>query len=321
MTPHAQQQLEEKIKLGQQKIVGKTILHTAPHHDDILLGYFPYALRNLVGNTNHVLYITSGANGVSDIYLAQHLNMSLQKLNLLDAATKQELKYRIREIESEKKWARVAGDRVQIKNLRAGFYDLQVDEVCAVASGQATRKGVVSLAKDENLHEIMQQDVQRVVDYLDEIQPDIITVLVDSVGIGPATHHRSQQVIMQAVARYNRSKPIEIIGYRNVWSSFSLEETSMIIPVTQDELDLVESIFQDCFVSQSSTMIFCEKNLELQNFAEQVTEIQKSQYQQVVQLLTQQDENKIIQNNGQSLTELKAKTGMIYLQNSYVKTI
>ena len=240
MTPYAQQQLEEKIKLGQQKIVGKTILHTAPHHDDILLGYFPYALRNLAGNTNHVLYITSGANGVSDIYLAQHLNMSLQKLNLLDAATKQELKYRIREVESEKKWARVAGDRVQIKNLRAGFYDKHLDS---------------------NFEQVIESDVQRVVEYLDEIQPDIITVLVDPVGIGPATHHRSQQVMMQAVARYNRSKPIEIIGYRNVWSSFSLEETSMIIPVTQDELNLVKSIFQDCFGSQSSTMIFCEKNM------------------------------------------------------------
>ena len=289
MTPHAQQ-LEEKIKLGQQKIVGKTILHTAPHHDDILLGYFPYALRNLAGNTNHVLYITSGANGVSDIYLAQYLSMSMQALNLLDAKTKQELKYRIREIESEKKWSRVAGDSVQIKNLRANFYE----------------------ASALDLEQTIESDIQRIADYFETVQPDIITVLVDPVGIGPATHHRSQQVVMQAIARYNSPKPIEIIGYRNVWSSFSLEDTDMIVPVAQDELDQVESIFRDCFVSQTTTLILNEDDFDLHNlarrslgaggFAEQVTQIQKAQCQQVMQLLAQQK------------NDLKNYAGMIFLQ-------
>ena len=291
-TQHVTQELERKIKLGQQKIVGKTILHTAPHHDDILLGYFPYALRNLEGNTNHVLYITSGANGVSDVYLAKYLSLSQKDVELLDRATKQELKYRIREDESARKWQQVAGDRVQIKNLRASFYD----------------------AIDEDYEQIVESDIQRIVDYLHVVQPDIVTVLVDPVGIGPTTHHRSQEVIMQALARYNSPKPIEIIGYRNVWSSFSLEKVDMIIPVTQDELDQMESVFQNCFTTQTSNMIFCEQDLKLKDFAEQVTQIQKAQFQQVMQLLEQQDENQIVQNDGRSLTELQAKTGIIFLQ-------
>ncbi len=62
-------------------------------------------------------------------------------------------------------------------------------------------------------------------------------------------------------------------------------------------------------------MIFCEENLELQNFAEQVTQIQKAQYQQVMQLLAQQ--------NLPIISELQAAemTGMIFLQKSFLKTI
>ncbi len=291
-TQHVTQELERKIKLGQQKIVGKTILHTAPHHDDILLGYFPYALRNLVGNTNHVLYITSGANGVSDVYLAKHLSISQKDIELLDRATKQELKYYIREDESARKWQQVAGDRVQIKNLRASFYD----------------------AIDEDYEQIVESDIQRIVDYLHVVQPDIVTVLIDPVGIGPATHHRSQQVIMQALARYNSPKPIEIIGYRNVWSSFSLDDTDMVVPVTQNELDQMESVFQDCFTTQTSNLIFCEQDLKLKDFAEQVTQIKKAQLRQVMQLL---GEKKLPTISIDCKTET---TGMIFLQKFTLPT-
>ncbi len=85
-------ELYKKIELGKQSICNKTILHTAPHHDDILLGYFPYVVRNLSGNIHHVLYVTSGANGVSDRYLAEHMLMQEKDIQLLDHEIKQELK-------------------------------------------------------------------------------------------------------------------------------------------------------------------------------------------------------------------------------------
>ncbi len=308
---HVIQELERKIKLGQKQVVGKTILHTAPHHDDILLGYFPYLLRNLADNTNHTLYITSGANGVSDAYLAKHLSITLEDVQLLDNATRQELKYNIRESESERKWFQVAGDSVQIENLRAKFYQ--------TSSKMPDNKGDKVYAS--NIARAMEEDIQRIVDYLYLVQPDIITMLVDPIGIGPTTHYRSQQVLMKAIERYNSSKPIEIIGYRNVWSTFSLEglpaisadivegnngtevgKVDMIVPVTQDELDQVESIFQSCFTTQSSTLIFDEQDLELKNFAQQATQIQKNQLQQVIQLLDEQKK------------DLQKYTGMIFLQ-------
>ena len=65
------QLLHEKIAAGCAPIVTKTIVHTAPHHDDIVLSYHAYALRNLTHNRNHVLYATSGSNGVLDAFVAR----------------------------------------------------------------------------------------------------------------------------------------------------------------------------------------------------------------------------------------------------------
>ncbi len=254
--------IKQKIELGLQQMQGKTILHTAPHHDDILLGYFPYAVRNLSGNTNHVLYITSGANGISDTYLAKHVSMPQQEVQKLDSAHKQALKFAIRESESEKKWDLVVGNQMNIQHLRASFYDIKDDGLA--------------------LQQAMECDVERVVDYLKVVQPDIITILVDPIGIGPVSHHRSQQVMMQAITQVNFSKPITILGYRNVWSTFPLEQASMIIPVTRAELDQVESIFMNCFVTQNTTIIVDD---DIKNFAQETTQIQKYQWQSIISLL------------------------------------
>ncbi|MDP3788508.1 MAG: PIG-L family deacetylase [Candidatus Chromulinivorax sp.] len=262
MTPQQViQDIEQKIAAGFEQIHGKTIVHTAPHHDDILLGYFPYLLRNLAGNMHHVVYMTSGANGVSDRYLAEHASMTHEHVAQLDAATKQELKYRIREAESEKKWALAGGqDHIIIKHVRAEFYEVN----------------------EQDMDDAMQRDVQRMVAYLNAVQPDIITMLVDPIGIGPASHHRTEFILRAAIAQCHFSQHVTIIGYRNVWSTFTCNEASMIVLVTQGELDQMESIFSDCFRTQVTKLIAGD---ELKNFAQEVAEIQKAQYQEVMNLL------------------------------------
>ena len=300
ISQHVTQDIEQKIQAGQRSIKGATILHTAPHHDDILLGYFPYALRNLPGNTNHVLYITSGANGVSDMYLTEHLSVSKQDIQSRDAEHTQELKYRLRELESEKKWLLCAGDAMTVKHLRAEFYE-QVDNAARLASA-------------------MQRDVQRIVDYLQIVQPDIITMLVDPIDIGPSTHHRSQKVMTQAIAQWQALKncssqsgddrTVTILGYRNIWSSFSLEQASMIIPVTPAELKQTESVFAHCFATQKNKFILdpaCLNDLsgepDMKNFAQQTTQIQKLQLQQLVAALPQSNQS-----------QLNKMAGAIFLQ-------
>ena len=47
----------------------KSILHTSPHHDDVMLSYHPVAIGLLSSNKNHVAYVTSGFNAVTNEYI------------------------------------------------------------------------------------------------------------------------------------------------------------------------------------------------------------------------------------------------------------
>ena len=318
------QSLQEKIAAGCKKISGKTIVHTAPHHDDILLSYHAYAIRLLADNQNHVAYITSGSNGVSDSFVismlgkvrselcqqvvassyAQSIKLfsqlyhdhkydQLEQCRVLifihiltqifdcykaddlmdhiyslqnyfeskrsgnkDSFVVIQLKKRIRESESECKWMISKGDNHNITHLRSTFYhaDAHVAE------------------------QAMESDIQKLTAYLDCVQPDIITVALDLCGIGPKTHFQSLQIIAKALDR-SAHKNIQIIGYRNVWSSFDVAQASIIIPVTEQEIKEIELIFAYCFATQKNT-IFAGTDAD-GDFAAQVRYIQQVQCQQV----------------------------------------
>jgi len=49
----------------------KTLFHTAPHHDDIMLGYLPYIVRLVreQSNTHYFNYLTSGFNAVTNSHM------------------------------------------------------------------------------------------------------------------------------------------------------------------------------------------------------------------------------------------------------------
>ncbi len=62
--------LREKIAIGARPVRGTRFLHTAPHHDDIILGYLPYAVRHIrdASNSHHFAYMTSGFTAVTNGY-------------------------------------------------------------------------------------------------------------------------------------------------------------------------------------------------------------------------------------------------------------
>ncbi len=65
----------QKIDRGLESIEEQTILHTGPHHDDIMLGYMPY-IMNLVRrstNSNYFYILTSGFTAVTNHFLAELL--------------------------------------------------------------------------------------------------------------------------------------------------------------------------------------------------------------------------------------------------------
>lgn len=74
--------LVRKIEAGLQDVVDYTILHTAPHHDDIMLGYLPY-ISHLVRtprNSHYFSYMTSGFNAVTNHYVFNLLKILLEQL-------------------------------------------------------------------------------------------------------------------------------------------------------------------------------------------------------------------------------------------------
>ncbi len=66
----------ERFQKGLAPVENQTILHTAPHHDDIMLGYLPY-INHLVRtptNNHHFTYLTSGFTAVTNIYMLELMN-------------------------------------------------------------------------------------------------------------------------------------------------------------------------------------------------------------------------------------------------------
>lgn len=74
----------ERLHRGMKPIEGETFLHTAPHHDDIMLGYLPL-INHLVRtptNKHHFTYLTSGFTAVTNSYMLSLLQDLQQFLNL-----------------------------------------------------------------------------------------------------------------------------------------------------------------------------------------------------------------------------------------------
>ncbi len=67
--------LKQKIADGMEVFNNTTFLHTSPHHDDIMLGYLPFVVRNIRNATNrHIFaYMTSGFTAVTNSFTANVL--------------------------------------------------------------------------------------------------------------------------------------------------------------------------------------------------------------------------------------------------------
>lgn len=78
--------LKEKIEMGLAGIENKVFMHTAPHHDDIMLGYLPY-IFHLVRtplNKHYFTYMTSGFNAVTNKYILNLLEILLTYIDTTD---------------------------------------------------------------------------------------------------------------------------------------------------------------------------------------------------------------------------------------------
>lgn len=63
----------QKLERGMDDLENQTILHTGPHHDDIMLGYMPYVMHLVrrATNKNYFNVLTSGFTAVTNSFLAE----------------------------------------------------------------------------------------------------------------------------------------------------------------------------------------------------------------------------------------------------------
>ena len=304
----------EKINKGLNPPLESRILHTAPHHDDIELAYFPllHHLVRSVQNDNHFVYCTSGftsvtndyinsnlialrnliASGMINTYLHVHrlfqrdgfwdditgtlnaiarknkeeqdiyiscrmarqlvhwlkvkevnellpkLDETIQYLSTIDPGKKeieivQKIKGWTREFEAELVWAHFGIGLDHVNHLDLQFYT-----------------GDIFVGYPDPV-----RDVQPILNLLEKVHPDIVSLALDPEGSGPDTHFKTLIAISIALEKYtakHKDQEIKIWGYRNIWSKFHIADVNMLVPVSLNSFAVLDNMFNTCFTSQKS---------------------------------------------------------------------
>ena len=143
----------------------------------------------------------------------------------------QSLKGMCREWEVECLWGYFGWNCDHVIHLRLGFYTGDI----------FTEEPTVS------------RDVPPIVELLERVQPDLVTVALDPEASGPDTHYKVMQAVCEAmrthVERTGR-QDIRVWGYRNVWYRFHPAEADVFIPVSLNMFSVMRSAFLNTFGSQ-----------------------------------------------------------------------
>lgn len=365
-----EQRVLDNLRRGHSPVEHKTLLHTAPHHDDIILAYLPY-VTNAVRrrSTRHCFsYMTSGFNAVTNAHMYEAVTDLLDRLrkpdfrgrvrpelfepdnrlsrrmetshyfqgvakyheeikqeaaalrllrNLVelyeddnldniqervaelanyfrtqypgkkDVTLVQQLKGRVREWESDLKWAYYGFSGDSVRHLRLGFY-----------------KGDVFTELPT-----IDRDVAPVRDLLLEWSPDIVTVAFDPEGSGPDTHYKVLQAVSAAMKLYEDETgrhDVSVIGYRNVWFKFHPAEANLYVPCSMTHMNDLEACFETCFATQKTASF---PSYEFDGpFSKLARRIQAKQYDQIKTFL---GEDFFVYNEDHGL---RAACGMVYLR-------
>lgn len=306
------QDVARRLKYGSQRFEDKVILHTGPHHDDIMLGIMPLIIRQLRPASNDVYFniMTSGFHSVSNAFMLEILQDTLrfveegriEMLNYKNFFTegyllksnkdihhyldnvacrnneecKRGLSHRIirdmvgiwhitdvemlkrilreqianlslekpvsdpelnklkgqeREFEEELVWAYMGVHIENIRHLHLGLYN----------------------RKEETFAPNEKEDVLPILEQLREINPDIITVVMDSGAIRPDTHYKVLKSVAAALKLRNEEidmSHIRVLAFRNVWSTFHPADANLYVPVSLNSCAVFEKAFATSYLTQ-----------------------------------------------------------------------
>ncbi|MEN8153294.1 MAG: glucosamine-6-phosphate isomerase [Acidobacteriota bacterium] len=141
------------------------------------------------------------------------------------------IKGKIREFEEEAIWASFGIRMENIDHLRLGFYTGDI------FTEQPNRK----------------RDVEPVLERIRKIRPTIISLAFDPEGSGPDTHYKVLQIVADALRQWNKEadlSTLRIWGYRNVWYRFSTVETNVILPVSPNDMAVMDDLFTNYYLTQ-----------------------------------------------------------------------
>jgi glucosamine-6-phosphate deaminase len=314
LTRQVCESLERKIQKGIEVLENTCFLHTEPHHDDIMLGYFGHLVRHFRkgSNRHHFMTLTSGFTSVTNRFMEwqvtnlqrfyataafgaltregyfapdnpmarnrdvwQYLDgvaacnpemkdegcarrflrnlysaYTLKKADRADTILKelleyfrtqypgkqdppiiQQLKGMCREWEVECLWGYYGWKCDNVTHLRLGFYTGDV------FTPQPTQK----------------RDILPIVQQMERINPDVVTVALDPEASGPDTHYKVLQAISEAMQVYQQKTKrtdIRVWGYRNVWYRFDPSEANVFVPVSLNMFSVMHQSFENAFLSQ-----------------------------------------------------------------------
>lgn len=312
MSDEYRENLIRLIEKGRNLPQNKTILHTSPHHDDIMLAYYPILKDLIAHNKNIFACFTSGYNSVTDNFITKTLNFisdsDLPKyfspifekenrtllLEFVEAFNDGQIE-KMQTIESLiclRNFSRIYGlkNLEEIKHLRKSAPITSLFKGSMRESEEERMFATLSVF-DNILHlrarfydgvEDLSSDIHSFSRVLEKVNPNIITVAIDPQGTGPKTHYRSLQVVLEALKLTKPNFQPTIWGYRNVWSQFTLQETDLFFPVKERELEEMHKTFMGCYTTQKVAS-FPNPNFS-GPFSMLSQQIMRDQYQQVVQV-------------------------------------
>jgi len=131
-----------------------------------------------------------------------------------------------------------------------------------------------------------ERDVQPILNLLEKVHPDIVSLALDPEGSGPDTHFKTLIAISDALEKYVAKHPghtIKIWGYRNIWSKFHIADVNMLVPVSLNSFAVLDNMFTTCFTSQKSASF---PSYEYEGpFSDLARRIWVEQHQQLITLL------------------------------------
>lgn len=340
LTEQVIENIERKIQKGIEVLENTCFLHTEPHHDDIMLGYFGHLVRHFrkSGNRHHFMTLTSGFTSVTNCFMIRQMEnlrqfcgtetfAQLRKENYFDPT---DLMARNRDVwqyldgvaassegmKNEGCARRLLRNLYEIHGVRARRIESILNELLEYFRtqypGKQDPKAIQQLKgmcreweveclwgyygwKCDNVHHLrlgfytgdaftpqptQKRDILPILQQLERINPDVVTVALDPEASGPDTHYKVLQAISEAMQLYQQKTKrsnIRIWGYRNVWHRFDPSEANMYVPVSLNMFAVMQQAFANAFLSQKEASFPSYENDG--PFSELAQQIQVQQYQ------------------------------------------